>query len=183
MANRPFLLAGWTEAQIAWTSDNIKVFGASAAYTPDTTATGDHFLSAVPGGAIICTSANLSGKTDVGGALDASDVTFSSVTGVTITQFAIYKDTGSSATSPLILEIDTASGGLPVVPNGGNIGLQWAEAPNFVMAFYFKGLSDREKRSAWDFFRRIGDLIKPGIVDRTPSGIWIGEPTVVQYGR
>ncbi len=167
MANRPFLLAGWTEAQIAWTSDNIKVLGASASYTPDTTATGNHFLSAIPGGAIICTSANLAGKTDVSGA--------------TITQFVIYKDTGSGATSPLLLEIDTASGGLPVVPNGGNIGLQWAGAPNFVMAFYFKGLSDREKRSAWDFFRRIGELIKPGIVDRTPSGIWIGEPMVTQW--
>ena len=138
MANRPYLKGGsqsWTSALVNWTGDNIKVAACSAAYTPDTSASGDQFLSVIPGGAIIATSPNLASKTNVGGVLDAADAVFSSVSGATITQVVIYKDTGSGATSELLGLYDTGSN-LPVVPNGGNITLQFAEAPNFVMAFY-----------------------------------------------
>lgn len=71
-------------------------------------------------------------------------MTFTSVSGSTITQFVVYNDTGTAATSELIALYDTATG-LPCVPNGGNITLQWAEAPNFVLAFYRRILRRRRE--------------------------------------
>ena len=87
-------------------------------------------------------------------------MTFTSVSGSTITQFVIYNDTGVAGTSELIALYDTATG-LPCVPNGGNITLEWAGAPNFVLAFYRKLL--RKKRE------RRGSVIKfdPG------RGLWL----------
>lgn len=173
MANRPYLVGGsyhWTNGDLSWLADNIKVAGCSSAYTPDTTNSGDEFLSVIPGGAIVCTSPNLASKTNVGGALNADSVTFTSVSGPTITQFVIYNDSGVAATSELLAVIDTATN-LPVVPNGGNIGLTWAGAPNFVMAFYRRKLGERFW--AWLAGQR-------GQVARwTPGGLWIPKPRVI----
>jgi hypothetical protein len=44
-----------------------------------------------------------------GGAADASDCTFSAVSGASIEAIVIYKDTGTESTSPLIAIIDTAT--------------------------------------------------------------------------
>ena len=33
----------------------------------------------------------------------------------------MYRDTGSPATSPLIVHVDSAQAGLPVYPNGGDV--------------------------------------------------------------
>lgn len=70
---------------------------------------------------VVGTPATLGSKTVTNGTFDAADVTFTSVTGNSVEALIIYKDTGSAATSPLIAYIDTASSGLPVTPNGGNI--------------------------------------------------------------
>ena len=64
------------------------------------------------------------GQFDAGGAADAADCTFTSVTGSSIEAIVIYKDTGTEATSPLIAYIDTATG-LPITPNGGDIIVTW----------------------------------------------------------
>lgn len=57
------------------------------------------------------------------GVFDHADVTFSAVSGNSCESLDYYKDSGSGATSPLICNIDDATG-LPVTPNGGDI--TWA---------------------------------------------------------
>jgi len=54
------------------------------------------------------------------GTFDHANVTFSSVSGASVESLDYYKDSGSAATSPLICNIDSATG-LPVTPNGGDI--------------------------------------------------------------
>lgn len=84
------------------------------------------FLSAVPVAARVATSANLTGKSvSTVGVFDADDVTFASVTGDSAEALVLYKDTGIEATSPLIAYIDTVNAGLPVVPDGRDIQVQW----------------------------------------------------------
>ncbi len=81
------------------------------------------FYSSVSG--VVGTPATLASKTVTNGTFDAADVTFSAVTGATVEALIVYKDTGSAATSPLIAYIDSASSGLPVTPNGGDINIVW----------------------------------------------------------
>lgn len=52
-------------------------------------------------------------------------LTFTSVTGDSAEQLSVYKDSGAAATSPLAITWDSASTGLPVTPNGGNIVATW----------------------------------------------------------
>ena len=52
-------------------------------------------------------------------------VTFSSVTGDAADYLTVWKNSGSPATSPLAITWDSASTGLPVTPNGGDIIATW----------------------------------------------------------
>jgi hypothetical protein len=116
------------EAQLNWGTDTIKaVLVDTGSYTPNLSA--HEFLSDVSGGARIATSGAFAGKTSTGGAADANDITFTSVSGASIEAIIIYKDTGSDATSPLIAYIDTATG-LPITPNGGDIIVTFDNGPN-----------------------------------------------------
>lgn len=85
------------------------------------------FYSSVTG--VVGTPVTLSSKTFVNGLFDAADATFSAVSGATVEALIIWVDTGSSATSPLIAFIDSATG-LPVTPNGGNIDVAWDNGTN-----------------------------------------------------
>lgn len=80
----------------------------------------DDALDDIPGGARVAISANITGKTNTGGTMDCDNQTFSSVTGDQFEQVGFYKETGTEATSLLILNLDTATG-LPATPNGGDI--------------------------------------------------------------
>jgi hypothetical protein len=53
-------------------------------------------------------------------------ITFSEVTGDAADFLTVYKDSGSPATSPLIITWDSASTGLPVTPNGADITGTWS---------------------------------------------------------
>ena len=107
------------EAQINWMTDTMKVILVStSAYTPQTAV--HQYLSDIPTSARIAGPVTLTAKATTGGAADAADCTFTSVSGATINAIVIYKDTGTEATSPLIAYIDTATG-LPITPNGGDI--------------------------------------------------------------
>ena len=107
------------EAQINWMTDTIKVFLVStSAYTPQTAV--HQYLSDIPPSGRIAGPVTLTAKATTGGAADAADCTFTSVSGATINAIVICKDTGTEATSPLIAYIDTATG-LPITPNGGDI--------------------------------------------------------------
>lgn len=107
-----------------WDTDNIK-----AALARGYTFSNSHqFLSDVTsggGGTIVATSANLASKTVTAGVADAADITFPAVpTGAACAHIILYKDTGTSSTSPLIGCVDTATN-LPVSPNGGDITIGW----------------------------------------------------------
>lgn len=84
--------------------------------------------------AVVGTPVTLASKTITGGVFDAADVTFTSVSGSTVEAIVIYKDTGNTATSPLIAYIDSVSSGLPVIPNGGNINITWDSGANKIFA-------------------------------------------------
>ena len=102
------------EAQINWMPDTMKVILVStSAYTPQTAV--HQYLSDIPTSARIAGPVTLTAKATTGGAADAADCTFTSVSGATINAIVIYKDTGTEATSPLIAYIDTATG-LPITP-------------------------------------------------------------------
>lgn len=116
------------EGQFNWLTDTIKVLMIDqAAYVVNLTT--HEFLSDVSLSARITTPVTLTGKSTTGGAADASDVTFSAVSGPSIEALVIYKDTGVEATSPLIAYIDTATG-LPITPNGGDIIVTWDNGTN-----------------------------------------------------
>lgn len=76
--------------------------------------------------AIVAESANV-GSPTVGvvaaGVFDHADVTFTAVSGASVESLDYWKETGTDSTSPLLANIDSATG-LPVTPNGGDI--TWA---------------------------------------------------------
>ena len=116
------------EGQFNWNTDTIKaVLVDTGTYTVNLSA--HEFLSDVGSGSRIATSGAFTGKATTGGAADANDVTFTSVTGASIEAIVLYKDTGTDATSPLIAFIDTATG-LPITPNGGDIIVTWDNGAN-----------------------------------------------------
>jgi hypothetical protein len=90
------------------------------------------YVSSLP--APIVTDVTLGTKTANGqgtdpGCLDGADCTFTSVpSGAAIDCLAVFKDTGSAGTSPLLFYID----GFSVVPNGGDITAQWQNTNPFI---------------------------------------------------
>ena len=116
------------EAQINWMTDTIKVILVdTGAYTPQTSI--HQYLSDISGSARIAGPVTLTAKATTGGAADAADCTFTSVSGATIEAIVICKDASSEATSPVIAYIDTATG-LPITPNGGDIIVTWDNGTN-----------------------------------------------------
>ena len=116
------------EAQINWMTDTVKVILVdTGAYTPQTSV--HQYLADIPISARVAGPVTLTTKSTTGGAADASDCTFTSVTGSSIESIVIYVDSGAEATSPLIAYIDTATG-LPITPNGGDIIVTWDNGTN-----------------------------------------------------
>ncbi len=94
--------------------------------TADYTYSSAHdFLDDVAAGSRVATSSAFTGKSVTSGLFDADDITFTSVTGDQSEALIIFIDTGSEATSRLVLYIDAASSGLPVTPNSGSINITW----------------------------------------------------------
>ena len=73
---------------------------------------------------IVGTNQTLGTITVTNGTFDAADATFTAVSGNSVEELIIFKDTGTPTTSPLLVSFDTATG-LPVTPNGGDIVIQW----------------------------------------------------------
>lgn len=83
-----------------------------------------YFSSIVAGQ--IGTEVELGTKTFVGGLFDAADSTFTAVTGNNAEALVIFvKTAGANTTWSLVAWLDTGVGGLPVLPNGGNINVTW----------------------------------------------------------
>lgn len=116
------------EAQVNWMTDTVKcILVDTGAYTVQTAT--HKYLSDIATSARVAGPVTLTAKSTAGGAADAADCTFTSVSGASIEAIVIYKDTGSEATSPLIAWIDTATG-LPITPNGGDIIVTWDNGVN-----------------------------------------------------
>ena len=106
-------------ADIAYDTDNIKaVLVDTGLYS--VSKTNDEFLSDIAAGARVATTSNLLSKTITGRVIDAADPVFTAVTGNESEALVIYQDSGSDATSRVIIYVDTATN-LPVTPNGTDI--------------------------------------------------------------
>lgn len=90
------------------------------------------FYSSVSG--VQGTPVALTTKTYTNGVLDADDLTWTSVSGVSAEAIILYIDTGVAGTSPLVAYLDTGYTGLPVTPNGGNITVAWDNGANKIFA-------------------------------------------------
>lgn len=111
---------------INWGSDTIKIALVDAGtYTVNLST--HQFFSDLSG--VVGAPATLASTSSSAGVADAADVTFSTVTGASVEALVIYKDTGTSSTSPLIAYIDSATG-LPVTPNGGDITVTFDNGSN-----------------------------------------------------
>lgn len=111
---------------INWTSDTVKVaLINTSTYTVNLST--HQFFSDLSG--VVGTPVALSGKSSSAGVANASTATFTAVTGSASGALVIYKDTGTTTTSPLIAYIDSATG-LPVTPNGGDITITWDTGSN-----------------------------------------------------
>ena len=112
---------------LSWNSNTFKVVLLSSSYTPNLST--HQYLSSISVGARVATSSALTTLLPGAGVADASDITFTSVSGSQVTQFVIYRDTGVEATSQLVALFDTAIN-LPITPNGGDITLTWSNDTN-----------------------------------------------------
>jgi hypothetical protein len=119
---------GFLDGSIDWDTDDIRaILVDTGAYT---FSAAHDFLDDVAAPARISVSSALGSKTVTSGVADAADVTFTAVTGASVEAIILYKHTGTDSTSRLIAYIDTASSGLPVTPNGGDITIQWDNGAN-----------------------------------------------------
>lgn len=116
------------DGDLDWSANTIKAVLVDVA---DYTVSVDthEFLSDIPAGARVATSAAFTSKTSTLGVADAADISFASVVGDPSEALVIYADTGVVGTSRLIAYIDTATG-LPVTPNGGNVNVTWDNGAN-----------------------------------------------------
>jgi hypothetical protein len=118
---RNAMLGAWTHSFVDLNTDNTRcALRDEGALALDLV--GDFDLADTVAGHV-AESANL-GTPTVGvvaaGVFDHDNVTFSSVTGASCESIDYYKETGTDSTSPMICNIDSATG-LPVTPNGGDI--------------------------------------------------------------
>src|SRR5690242_14780006 len=135
MANKIYPL--WKEA-VMQASTNSSLGGTVKAILIDTasyTYSDTHqFLSDVASGARTATSSALAGKTYTSGVFDATDITWSSVSGNQSEAIVLYIDTGVEGASRLVAYIDTSISGIPVTPNGGDINCAWDNGSNKIFA-------------------------------------------------
>ncbi len=114
---------GFLDGSIDWDTDDIRaILVDTGTYTVNLAT--HNTLADIAGGARIAVSAALASKSVTGGVADAADVTFTAVVGVSVEAIVLYKHIGSDA-ARLICYIDSATSGLPVTPNGGDITIQW----------------------------------------------------------
>ena len=116
-------------ASINFDTDTLKVALVSSAYTYSAA---HEFLSDL--GTTVGTAQTLGGKSTTGGVFDANDADFGALApGNTIKAAAIYKDTGSPNTSPLIAYLDEITG-FPLATNGGTVTIPWSNGALKIMS-------------------------------------------------
>jgi hypothetical protein len=131
MANKwyPKGLQHFAQGDVAFLTDTIKVALIATAYTFSAS---DEFVTAL-GANIVARSSALGTKTTTNGVLNAASPVISAVTGSTVSYVVLYKDTGSDATSELLVYWDTGTG-IPLTPNGGDVSVNFDTGPNKIAA-------------------------------------------------
>jgi hypothetical protein len=156
-----------------WNSAAIQLAFVTSSYSPNYTT--DQYLGvAVSSGYIIAQSGTFSSLSSSLGTANAANETVSSVTGAQFAYVTLYSFITNNNSSPLIMNIDTATG-LPCTPNGGNIVVQWDTGTNKIFTLCHE--SDWVNRGAWAAIRdALGHIL-----DRTYSGkLWSGVPKLQQ---
>lgn len=86
----------------------------------------DQFYSDLTGAGLIGTEQRIANPTVALGLFDGDNVTFTGVTGDSAEAIILFrKNSGANTTWRLIAFLDTGVTGLPVTPNGGDIGITW----------------------------------------------------------
>lgn len=108
--------------EIDWLGETIKVVLVSSGYTVSLAT--HQWLSEIPSGARVATSAPLGGKVvNADAAVNANDVAYASVS-ATVAALVIYCDTGDAATSRLIY-FDNEASPFPFNPAGSPVTIVW----------------------------------------------------------
>jgi hypothetical protein len=120
------------DGDVDFLTDTIKIVLCDATVTYNSA---HDFLNDIAAGDRVATSGALASRTTTDGQFDAADVTFSSLSGNTVTSWILFKDTGTESTSQLIAFFDTVSGGgaLSFTPNGGNFTLVFGASGIFTI--------------------------------------------------
>src|SRR4051794_29084508 len=129
MANAVFPLAkqAFLSGSINLTADTIKV---ALLPTSQTYSAANQFYSSYSAAAV-GTPQQITSPTVASGVFNGAGVTFTAVaSGSTIGALLVYKDTGTTTTSPVIAWIDTTTGALSLATNGGNIAITWDTGAN-----------------------------------------------------
>ncbi len=116
-------LTQFLQAGINLLTANIKFAAVTSGYTFSQS----HEFVTDLGANIVGRTGNLASKTAgsvAQGVFDAADATFTALTGSVVTQLVMFKDSGSDASSPLILIADSSNyTGLPFTPTGADVPL------------------------------------------------------------
>ena len=120
------------DGDIDFLSDTIKIQLCDSAYTYSAS---HNAFDDITAGARVATSSALASKTTTGGAFDAADVTYTALTGDTVTSWVLFKDSGTESTSKLIAYFDTVSGGgaFSFTPSGGDLTLSFGASGIFTI--------------------------------------------------
>ncbi|KKI11818.1 MULTISPECIES: hypothetical protein [Comamonas] len=114
---------------INFSADTIKAVLVPAAYVYSDT---HEFLSDL--GAVVGAAVELQNKVVTGGVFDADDISFGAVAaGSTVKAIALFKDTGSAATSPLLAYYDVVTG-FPFSTNGSEVSTPWSDGPAKILS-------------------------------------------------
>jgi hypothetical protein len=77
---------------------------------------------------------SLSLKTFANGTFDATDTTTTGLSGANeVGAIVLYIDSGSEATSRLVLYLDSSITGMPFTPSGGDVTVQWNASGIFTL--------------------------------------------------
>lgn len=99
-------------------SDDIRMIATKSTYVADYEA--DETLADIDAGDRVAVSSTLTGISTLNGIFDATDGTFTSVSGAAFDRLVFVKWTGTDSTT-LLLGAVTSYTGLPFTPSGGNI--------------------------------------------------------------
>jgi len=122
-----------TKTGPSYSTGTIKVAMLNAKYSASQGS--DQFLSGIIGAAssklVKRSTTALASKTITAGVANAANFTVAAVPAGTtqVTQIVLYRDTGSDATSDVLVYINLATG-LPFTPAGTNVTIAWSTTTN-----------------------------------------------------